>query len=100
MARTYVAVAGTESQVLGYYAVSNHQVSYEDLPEEEAKGLPNVEIPVVLLGRLAVERSAQGQGLGEHLLFDALRRVSQVSQQIGIRAVEVDAIDDRAQGST
>jgi GNAT superfamily N-acetyltransferase len=60
------------------------------------KGLPRLDVPVVLLGRLAVDRTTQGQGLGSLLLIDALRRVQHLAEQVGIRAVEVDAIDDAA----
>jgi GNAT superfamily N-acetyltransferase len=66
------------------------------LPKELAKGLPQMDVPVILLGRLAVDRTAQGQGLGAFLLVDALRRVLHVSEQVGVRAVEVDAFDDAA----
>lgn len=51
---------------------------------------------MVLLGRLAVDRSVRGQGLGQHLLIDALRRVAHISEHIGVRAVEVESIDDHA----
>jgi GNAT superfamily N-acetyltransferase len=98
LARTYVAVRPGESAVLGYYAISSHRVSCEALPEEQAKGLPTIDVPVVLLGRLAVDRSVQGRGLGEDLLIDALRRAEYLSQHVGIRAVEVVALDDRARG--
>ena len=81
---------------MGYYAVSNHQVNFDALPEDLAKGLPTIDIPVVLLGRLAVDRSVQGQGLGEYLLIDALRRATHVSEHIGTRAVEVHALDEAA----
>ena len=96
LARTYVAVQEDNPRVLGYYAISNHLVRYDALPEEQAKGLPTIDIPVVLLGRLAVDKAAQGQGLGQHLLIDALRRAAHISEHIGVRAVEVDAIDDGA----
>jgi GNAT superfamily N-acetyltransferase len=96
LARTYVALNPGAPTVLGYYAISNHQVAFEVLPDDETKGLPRIEIPVVLLGRLAVDRSAQGQGLGELLLVDALRRAQHLADQIGIRAVEVDAINEAA----
>lgn len=96
LARTYVAHRDNESAVLGYYALANHRVSFEALPEDEAKGLPRIDIPVILLGRLAVDRSTQGQGLGAILLIDALRRVSHIADQVGIRAVEVDAINESA----
>jgi len=96
LARTYVAVRPGKAKVLGYYAISNHQVSYEALPDEQSKGLPTIDIPVVLLGRLAVDRGVQGHGLGECLLMDALRRAAYISQHIGVRAVEVHAIDEDA----
>jgi GNAT superfamily N-acetyltransferase len=97
LARTYVAVLPDDQRVLGYYAIATHRVSYDALPEDQARGLPRIDVPVVLLGRLAVDRSVQGQGLGEFLLIDALRRANHIADQIGIRAVEVDAIDDTAQ---
>jgi GNAT superfamily N-acetyltransferase len=96
LARTYVAVREGNPRVLGYYAISNHLVRYDALPDEQAKGLPTIDIPVILLGRLAVDKTAQGQGLGQHLLIDALRRAVHISEHIGVRAVEVDAIDDGA----
>jgi GNAT superfamily N-acetyltransferase len=96
LARTYVAVRPGEQSVLGYYAVANHRVSYEALPPEQAKGLPRIDIPVILLGRLAVDKTEQGKGLGGCLLIDALRRAQHIAEQIGIRAVEVDAVDDAA----
>ena len=96
LARTYVAVRRGLSIVLGYYALSTHRVGYEALPDEQAKGLPRLDVPVVLLGRLAVDRTVQGQGLGALLLVDALRRAEYLAEQVGIRAVEVDAIDDAA----
>jgi GNAT superfamily N-acetyltransferase len=96
LARTYVVVRPNESRVLGYYAISNHQVSYEALPDEHAEGLPTIDVPVILLGRLAVDRRVQGHGLGVYLLIDALRRAAYISQHIGVRAVEVHAIDENA----
>lgn len=96
LARTYVAVRPGGVAVLGYYALSSHMVRFEALPADQAKGLPRLDVPVALLGRLAVDRSTQGQGLGAELLIDALRRVQHLADRIGIRAVEVDAIDDSA----
>ena len=96
LSRTFVATRLNELAVVGYYAISSHRVVREMLPEDEAKGLPRLDVPVVLIGRLAVDRSEQGKGLGSSLLVDALRRSADISEQIGIRAVEVDAIDDTA----
>ena len=53
-------------------------------------------IPAALIGKLAVNRSLQGQKIGSVLLFDALRKVRDLSEAIGIRAIVVDAIDQRA----
>jgi GNAT superfamily N-acetyltransferase len=96
MARTFVAVNPGQTRVLGYYALASHRVRFEALPEDQAKGLPKIDVPVVLLGRLAVDQSMQGKGLGSFLLIDALRRALQVSKEVGIRAVEVDALDEQA----
>jgi GNAT superfamily N-acetyltransferase len=96
LARTFVATRSGDRIVLGYYAISNHRVIHETLPANEAKGLPRLDIPVVLLGRLAVDRSVLGQGLGSLLLVDALRRAQHLAEHVGIRAVEVDAVDDAA----
>ena len=82
--------------VRGYYAVSSHAVRYEALPEDQAKGLPHLDVPVMLVGRLAVDQSEQGKGLGSLLLIDALRRARHLADHVGVRAVEVDAIDDAA----
>ena len=98
LARVYVAVEGSERRVLGYYALSSHHVVSEMLPEEQAKGLPPLDVPVILLGRLAVDKTVQRRGLGGHLLIDALRRADHIARHIGVRAVEVHAIDDDARG--
>ena len=96
LARTYVATKPGRQDRLGYYAISNHRVTHEALPAQEAKGLPRLDVPVVLLGRLAVDLTVQGQGLGSMLLIDALRRAQHLAEHVGVRAVEVDAIDEEA----
>ena len=96
LARVYVAVEKGRRQVLGYYALSSHHVVYDALPEEQTKGLPPIDVPVILLGRLAVDKTLQRRRLGEHLWIDALRRADHIARQIGVRAVEVHAVDDGA----
>ena len=96
LARCYVAVRGDDSRVLGYYAISSHHVGHEALPADHAKGLPRIDVPVVLLGRLAVDKGVHGHGLGRLLLIDALRRAEHLADGLGIRAVKVDAIDETA----
>ena len=96
LARTYVLVESGRKTVKGFYALSNHTVVYESLPTDQARGLPRIDMSVVLLGRLAVDLSVQRQGLGEFLLIDALRRAEYLAAKIGVRAVEVHAINDAA----
>ena len=95
-ARTYVLLEAGHAIVRGYYALFNHTVVYKSLPSDQTRGLPQIDMPVVLIGRLAVEQNLQGQGLGEYLLIDALRRAEYLANQIGIRAVEVEAINETA----
>lgn len=95
-AQTFVATRVGEANVLGYYAILNHTLEIAAIPPTLAKGLPPIDAPVILLGRLAVDRSLRGQGLGTLLLVDALKRIVQLAEQVGIWAVEVDAIDDSA----
>ena len=96
LGRTYVAVRGTDPQVLGYYPISSGAVAFETLPAEGSKKLPRHRVPVVLVARLAVDRSAQSQRLGERLLTDALARSVDLSAKLGIHAVVVDAVDQKA----
>jgi GNAT superfamily N-acetyltransferase len=80
--------------VLGYYTLSAHSIERADLPEDMVKKLklPRYPfIPVTLMGRLAVDRKYQGQGLGEILLLDGLNRSFTHSNQVASFAVMVDA---------
>ena len=94
--RTYVAVRPGNQRVYGYYTLASSAVAREILPAKAAKKLPRHPIPVVLLARLAVDQTVQGSGLGKRLLIDALLRCRNLSTQLGIHAVEVDAIDEQA----
>jgi GNAT superfamily N-acetyltransferase len=99
LARAYVAVVADEPlRVIGYYTLSAAQVDFEALPPEHRRKQPKYPIPATRIGRLAVDQSFQNAGLGSMLLFDAFRRVSTVSAEIGIKAVIVDARDDQAKG--
>lgn len=93
-AKTYVALTG--ARVVGYYALTTGSVHKHESPERIAKGLASHPIGVVLLARLAVDRTQQGKGLGKALLFDALKRVEEAADIVGVRAVLVHAIDDAA----
>ncbi|MBI1914711.1 MAG: GNAT family N-acetyltransferase [Planctomycetes bacterium] len=93
-ARTYVARRG--SAVVGYYTLAAGSVSREETPTRIAKGLARHPIPILLLARLAVDRTEQGKGVGAGLLKDALLRAAQAADIIGCRAVLVHGKDDTA----
>jgi GNAT superfamily N-acetyltransferase len=96
LGRTYVGLFPGAMTVAGYYTLAAGAIAVANLPPEAAKRLPKHPVPVILLGRLAVDQKAKGQGLGKALLRDALRRSLDLSVQLGLFAVEVLAIDAEA----
>jgi len=96
LGRTYVALFPGAKTVAGYYTLAAGSIAIANLPEDAAKRLPKHPVPVILLGRLAVDQKARGQGLGKTLLRDALLRSLSMSEQLGLFAVEVLAIDAEA----
>lgn len=94
LGRTYVAVRPGEFDVVGYYTLSSGTVTFEQLPPEFK--LPKYPIPTIHMGRLATDLTVQGRGLGEAMLFDALGKAALVSEKIGIRAVELIALNQKA----
>ena len=94
-AQTYVVCRG-EQRVAGYYSLAVGAVEHADAPGRVSKGLARHPIPVMLLARLAIDRSEQGKGLGKALLKDALLRTAQAADIAGIRALLVHAKDDKA----
>lgn len=97
VAAPFVAVRPTDTRVFGYYTLSASVLRLTGLPDGLASKLPRYpQLPVTLLGRLAVDQSTKGQGLGEHLLLDALRRGLAHADQIAAMAVVVDAKDEAA----
>jgi GNAT superfamily N-acetyltransferase len=91
--RTYVVCQ--EDRVAGYFCISAGSVERAQVPGKVRRNAPDV-IPVSIIGRLAVDRSFAGRGLGADLLSDALRRIALASQSIGIGAVLVHAKDEAA----
>ena len=86
-----------EKTVKGFYTLSNGSIPRELLPESIIKKLPKYkDLPVTLIGRLAVDARFQGQNLGQLLLIDALKRAFDTSHSIGSIAVVVDPIDQSA----
>lgn len=86
------------NEIKGYYTLSTASVERRLLPQEIVKKLPPSysDLPAILLGRLAVSQSHQGQGLGEMILMDALKRSYFTSMQVGSMAVIVDPLDAEA----
>jgi GNAT superfamily N-acetyltransferase len=82
--------------VIAYHSLTAGAVRKEESPERVAKGLAKHPIGVILLARLAVDRSAQGEGLGKALLMDALVRCCDAADAVGARAVLVHALDEQA----
>lgn len=90
-ARTFVVSDG--ATVLGYYSLVVGQVEPIEAPERIRKGMGQYPIPVMVLARLAVSQTAQGQGIGVGLLQDAIRRTLNVAEQVGIRALLTHPLD-------
>ena len=93
LARVFVAV-DEDLGVVGFYSLSTFAIALHDLEPEMQRRLPRYPlVPAVLIGRLARDVRMRGQGLGELLLVDALKRIIAASQTLAIFAVVVDAID-------
>ena len=97
ISRVFVATMPNNPKVvIGYYTLSTLSIELNQIPEKLARKLPKHPLPAALIGRLAVNNAAQGQGLGKMLLADAIKRTLAVSDQIAIYAMVVDAINDNA----
>lgn len=91
--RTYVI--RRKGQVVGYYALANGAVTQAAATGRTRRNMPDP-IPVMVLGRLAVDKRLQGKGIGRALLRDAILRTVQAAAIAGIRAVLVHAISENA----
>lgn len=91
--RTYVVTSG--ERVVGYYAVATGSVSAQQATGRIRRSMPDP-IPVMVLGRLAVEKTCQGRGLGAALLRDSVLRTRQAADIVGVRAMLVHAISEEA----
>lgn len=98
-ARTYVICpAAHPLRVVGYYAISTAMEERQALPSAKLRrGMP-LQVPLLLIGRLALDTSVQGRGLGADLLADAVRRCCAAADIAGARAILAHAIDDDAVG--
>ena len=91
--RVFVTCEG--NRVIGYYSLSSSTVATDTVPGRFRRNMPDP-IPVVLLGRLAIDKEWQRKGLGRSLFRDAVMRVSQAADAIGVRGIVVHAISDEA----
>lgn len=95
-ARVYVVTAAGDNRVVGYHALAAASVSRQDAPPSLLKSAGRSPIPVILLARLGVDITAQGQGLGAAIVKDALLRASQAADIVGARALLIHAESEQA----
>lgn len=93
--RTFVTNVIDDPAVVGFYTLAASSVTLDLAPGSVRRNMPDP-IPVILLGRLAIDARHQGLGLGASLLQDAVLRVAGAADSVGVRALLVHAIDDAA----
>jgi GNAT superfamily N-acetyltransferase len=91
--RCFVLCAG--ANVIGYYSLSAGAISHETAPKPMRRNMPDP-LPVLLLGRLAVDKRYHNQGIGQALLRDAMLRAVNVAGDAGVFALLVHALSDQA----
>jgi GNAT superfamily N-acetyltransferase len=98
-ARTYVVCSAEEpDRVVGYFSISAAVEQRNALPSAKLRrGLP-AQVPLLLIGRLAIDAQWRGRGLGSALLADALRRCLAAAEIAGVRGIVAHAIDEAAVG--
>jgi GNAT superfamily N-acetyltransferase len=97
--KTFVAVADhNNTTILGFYSLSPASIAYARTPETVRRGLARYEVPAFRLARLAVDREAQGRGLGGQLLLAAGRRCLRAAAEVGGVALLIDAKNDKVAG--
>ena len=95
-AKTFLAIDDNDGKtILGFYTLSPASVAYARTPEVVRRGLARHDVPGFRLGRLAVDRSAQGHGLGGQLLLSAGGRCLRASTEVGGVVLVIDAKNDR-----
>jgi GNAT superfamily N-acetyltransferase len=95
-ARTYIVVDEGQDRVVGYYALTVGSLEREEATGRASKGMPRHPNPAMLLARLAVDESVQGEGVGATLLADAMQRTLLVAEETGIRLLLVHAVNEDA----
>lgn len=97
--KTFVAVHKTiknqtKKDILGFYTLTSGHIDVIQLPKKQKH--PQHPVSIARLARLAVNLKSRGQGIGGHLLYDALQKIKSASDMVGIFAVVVDAKDEKA----
>lgn len=77
----------------GYYAISAGSVCRQEATRKIGRNAPDP-VPMALIGRLAVRQGMQRQGVGSALLRDAILRIAQAAEHMGIKGIMVHALDD------
>ena len=95
--RTFISIERETGIIAGYYCLSSHSITRGEMPGAIRRNAPDP-IPVILIGRLAVDTRFAGRGLGYSLLRDALTKGLEAAHLVGSRALVVDALDDEAVG--
>jgi GNAT superfamily N-acetyltransferase len=93
--RSFVVMDSDLDQVVGYYCISTGLISHELAPGNVRRNMPDP-IPVILLGRLAVDVGYVNQGIGRGLMKDCYKRAASVAEQVGVRALLVHALDEES----
>jgi GNAT superfamily N-acetyltransferase len=98
-AKTFLAIDDSDNEtILGFYSLSPASVAYAVTPEIVRRGLARHDVPAFRLARLAVDRKAQGQGIGGQLLLAAGRRCLLASVEVGGVALLIDAKNEKVAG--
>ena len=93
-ARTYVI--HESGQIIGFYSIATGSSQYEQATERTRKGLGKYPIPIILIAQLGIDEKHERKGLGKALLKDSLLRSLNAAEEIGARAVVVDASSEPA----
>ncbi|TAN14561.1 MAG: GNAT family N-acetyltransferase, partial [Rhizobiaceae bacterium] len=88
-------MAGTDGEIIGFYAINAHAIDYQELPKAYARSRPrHGSIPAAYISMVGVDQRYAGHGYGGDLLADALWRIALASESLGIAVVVLDVLDD------
>jgi len=92
---TYVLLRG--NVIIAYYSLVYGEIALEECPPDVRSGMPpQFSVPIIKIARLAVDKREERQGLGQALMKDAFVRILGAAEIAGLRAVVIDALNDRA----